>query len=58
MAGNKTCKAVGLASGHSGFQDVRRKEREGHLEVVGGESQGFRRAEDTGTTSPSYLLEN
>lgn len=40
------------------FQDIRRKEREGHPEVVGGKSQGFRRAGDTVTPSPSYLLEN
>lgn len=42
----------------TGFQDVRREEREGHPEVVGGESRGFRRAGDTVTPSPSYLLEN
>lgn len=53
-SGTNGCRAVGVGFRIlTEFQDVGRKEREGHPEAVGGRRQGFRRAEDAVSTLPS-----
>lgn len=57
--GSKTCRTVGVGTRTlTEFWDLGREEKEGHPEVVGGETWGFRRAGDTVSTLPSYLRIN